>query len=331
MKPSVTIVFILLFLAVAAAYTYFRPLEKPAAPPPVAYVPPEPMRLLPLEEGDGLVLMQIQDLARNQTMTLTRGSEKENWMLKYPVAYIADPLIADGMAKSLTMTSRARRLTPEKDWSEYGLDKPKMKIGIETRKNRTRRYLVFGAHSPVANLVYARWEGAPDYFLIDAALPRVFDKTVYTMRWKRVFRIRPAAMTKIHILTPGGEYELAKRGGNWLWVEPIPILGEKISRRSMDEFLRHLSELFIKEFLDEEKRSKDQLGFTVSRTLIEVWQDPAKDPAILHVGAELPKKDAFYGYLEKEDVYFWVARDNIRLLLETITALAETAKTHRVA
>jgi len=311
MKFSVTLVFTLLFAVVVMVYARLMPPQEPEMP----LEPPPVMKLLPLESGDEITGIEIRDFKENQTIAMAR--ENEEWFLTYPVRYPAEQLLARGLVHALTLSSKARRLIPEKDWDEYGLENPAMKIGVRTRNYDEMKYLLFGDKSPVGNFIFARWEKENEYFLLNAQLKPAFERTVYSLREKRVFRIPESEVQKIRIKLGDRVYEMVKRANAWLWMEPIPLLGVEIDPNFVGELTEHLRELYIKDFLDTENKSSREMGFSLAGSLIRVTGISGESDE-LQLGSELPSRDAFYARRENENVYFLVARGNIRGLFEIV-------------
>ena len=315
MKVSVTFVFLLLFVLVGMFFLYVHP---PAEEGFSITSAPAQSRLLPLEEGDDLTLIEVLQPEKKEKIILTQ--EDEGWVLTYPVRYDAEPLLANGLASALLWSMKARRMIREKEWSEYGLDQPVMKIGIETRKNAKRRYLMLGHESPVGNHVYARWEGDWEYFLLNRDILKAFDKSLYTLRAKQIFRRPPESINKIVIQSAQEEFEFIRRDGRWIWVQPVAILGEPVEPERMEELILQLYGLFIKDFLDGVKIDRQNHGFQTSEVLIQLIGEGRK-PESLHLGAEIEDKDSYYGYREKENVLFYVARNNVRAFFEILESL----------
>lgn len=316
MKLSTTVVFSVLFLTVAGFYTYLNPQSGTSS----ALSPSSAAQLVSLKGGDQIDWIQIQNLERKQTFTfILRG---ESWMLKYPVLYPADPLIANGLVTALTLSLVNRRLLPEKDWEEYGLLNPSIKVGIQTKRDEKRRYLLLGHQSPVGEYAYAKWEGAKDYFLVDINLKRAFDRSIYSIRQKQIFRTPVGDISRIYVKTFSRELEFTGQNGKWAWVKPQTIAGRPIPKERIDEILIQFRDLFVKDFLDSEKKDRSEYGISDEGMPIKVW-GISDAPEIFYLGQEFPSRDGFYGTRAGENIIFLVARDNIRALFELLEVTAE--------
>ncbi len=322
MKLSVILVFLLLFAAVLGCYVYLS-LEDWQSNPKLAGGGGQSMQLLPLKEGDSIRWIQIQNPAKNLTATLELEDGK--WMLKYPVVDRADVLIIGGFSAALRLSTKARRLAREKGWEEYGLETPALKVGIETLKNRTRRYLCLGDKAPIGNFVYARWENGNDYFLLNADLKRVFDQTVYGLREKRVFRLALKDAVKVTVKTPEGGCEASKIEDGWYWSEPVMKMGEELPKQDLDFLFSEIERIHVKDFLDENKKSPEELelGSSAPRQMTVRNADGSEETLL--IGEALPSRDAYYAMREGETNVFLVSKSKLDNFLHDLGAMANAA------
>lgn len=322
MKTSVTAAVLGLFALTCAVYFYMVPLDRAALQ---KAVPKKSMKILPPDEKTPIKTIQIQNLEKNETILLVKNGNL--WEINYPIRYPAESMLAEGLVTALKLSSRARRLLPEKDWAEYGLLKPKIKVGIETEGNARRRYLYFGDSSAVGPYVFARWEEDPEYFLVSQDLKAAFTKSLYALRLKQVFRTQLQDIKKLRIRTPSQEYEVEKRGEEWFWLEPIPLLGQKFSKKRADELVAQFSGLFVKEFMDGEKKQEREMGFTLLTPWVKLWSgDSKKESEEIRIGQELASRDSFVARRTGEQVYFLIARNNVRSLFQMFETFAEEAR-----
>ncbi len=320
MKASVTFVFSLLFVAVAAVYFYMVP---PPAPPPDAAAPKAPSgALLPFDKKQPLVWIQIQNIEKNLTMTLEK--KDEDWTIKFPVEGEADNRMIEGLVQALQVSTRARRFPRDKDWEEYGLWRPKLKVGIKAQ-GQDRRYLLFGDASPVGPQVFARWEGETEYFLVSEDLKRAFERSVYSLRRKEIISLPAQDIIKLHLQSPSGDYEIMKKDDKWFWTEPIPVLGSLLTKAQTDEILNSVARLYVKDFLDGETQEPSESGLAAPETLLTVAT--AKQTLELKIGGEITAKDGFYAQTSgKDSKVILIAQANLRKLFETIETMAKDAE-----
>lgn len=326
MKTSVTFSVVALFAAVMAAYIYLVPEQSQQAAPKVT----APVKIMPVEEKAPVHWLQIQNVENNETMTLEK--KDGNWMIKFPVVYPADTLMIEGLIAALRVSVRARRLLPEKPWDEYGLLRPVLKVGVETEGGK-RRYLYLGDPSPVGPYIFARWEGDEEYFLISADLRKAFSRSVYSMRLKQVFRTPLNEVTRMRIRTLDNEYEVEKKGDVWYWLEPLNLLGQKLEKKYVDQLVSQYADLYVKEFLDYEKKPENELGFTLTSPWIKLWgkDKNAKEVELIRIGEEQPPRDSFIAYHGTDKIYFLIARSNVRKLFEIFETMAHSKQIETTA
>lgn len=320
MKISVTLTVAALFAAVAGAYFYYTP---PSERKPGTIEAPQ--RILPAGDTAPIRWLQIQNFEKNEIVTLEK--KDGSWMIRYPVNYPADNMLADGLVTALKLSNRARRLLPEKSWDEYGLMRPAIKIGIETEAGPKREYLYLGDPSPVGPFVFARWEGDKEYFLVSNQLKDAFSKTLYSVRLKQVFRTPLNEVTRMRIRTLDKEYEVEKKQGEWYWLEPLELLGTKLPKKYVDQLVSQYGDLYVKEFLDQEKKPETEMGFSLTSPWIKLWgQDGKQTVEEIRIGKELPERDSFVALHGTEKIYFLIARMNVRKLFVIFETMAEEAK-----
>ncbi len=317
MKTSVTFSVLALFAAVMAAYFLWEPQPLKNISEPKA---PVMEKIMPADEKAPVRWLQIQNMENNQILTLEKKGE--TWMLRFPVESPADTFMVDGLATALRVSNRSQRMKPEKIWEEYGLLKPSLKIGVETEPGH-RRYLCIGDHSPVGTYYYARWEGESEYFLISEDFKKAFSRSLYSLRLKQVFRTPLNQVTKMRIRTLDKEYEVEKKEDTWYWLEPIDLLGKQLEKKYVDQLVSQYADLYVKEFLDNEKRPEAELGFTLTSPWIRLWgTDKGKTVEEIKIGEEEPTRDSFIAYNASDKAYFLIARQNVRKLFQIFETMA---------
>jgi len=311
MKVSVTLTFSALFLAVGTVYLYFKAVRTAVPSSEIAAAPAR----VPLVEGDPVEWIRIERQGDPKVITLAR--EGNRWMLKEPVVYEAEEPIVQGLAAALAVTTKAHPLVPEENWEAYGLEPPETKIGIRTREDRNTRTLALGAASPAGDAVFARWEDSREYFLLPADFSKAFERSLYSLRAKRILRTPPASVARFSVKMFRSEYEWVRRGEKWSWIKPATLFGKPVEEEMASDVLSHLFHLYVKDFLDGEKKSRTELGLVSSGIVIKLWGEKAV-PEIVYLGREAAHLDAYYGYREGEEGYLLAARDNVRAFFESL-------------
>lgn len=318
MKFSLTVVFFLLFLVVVSAYIYLVPTASRQGS-----VSKNDLnsRLLQLEDDDEITTLEIENNSEKEKIIFAK--EEHRWFLREPVHGAADKLLIDGLTAALTLSSKARRLTPESGWQEYGLEKPALKVGLATQKHQEIKRLYFGDKSPVGDFVFARWEDEDEYFLLDPNLMKAFQRSAYSFREKKIFHQPLKQLSTIRIQNESEVYEVNRQDSGWVWVEPIEFIGQPITPGDADLMVNLMRGLYIKDFLGAETGAAEKgFGMLGPETVLEMRSIDNEVSEALHLGEELPVRDAFYARKNGEPEVFLVARDKIGEVFAFFRALA---------
>ncbi|HOW59913.1 MAG TPA: DUF4340 domain-containing protein [Candidatus Omnitrophota bacterium] len=308
-----TIIFSILFALVVGVYGYQQHLQKQA----LVNVPDEVNRKVFFEKSNKIRQIEILDHVKNSRIVLRNNDGK--WSLESPVRYPADFNIVEGLAMTARWFGKQPRLRAEKDWEEYGLAKPEVEMMYEVTGKKAEKLLI-GAKSPIGDAVFCKWDSERGYFLIPSAAKAALLQSVYSLREKRVFRLPEEAYGKVSVEMGKHSYQWKRDQGDWFWLEPVSKFGKKIPIERMRLILNALQNLYIKEYLDENKKSKAELGFFIIHDRIRIEAGPGVSE-VFHFGNEVPEKNAYYGFREGEDVVFLIDREKVFEFLDLLEAI----------
>jgi hypothetical protein len=335
MKLVRTIIFILLFAVVGAVYLFQAHLTRQT----LKIIPDEVNRTVVISKDDPVTRVELHDLVQKTKITLQKANGV--WTIEAPIHYPAESQIAEGFVIAARMASKQPRMRAEKEWEEYGLAKPEFKVVFDLPGKRAAT-LFIGTQTPVGKAVFARWAEERGFFLLPVEMKAMFRQSVYGLRQKRLFRVPVERIRKIYVEMGKYSCQWKKDGDQWYWIEPLEKLGQKITMDRMNLVLVALQSLHVREFLDSNKKSKAELGFFMIHDCIWVeFEDgppakqdearlsidssdsgrgspPATRPSsqggkkeVFYFGNEVPEQNAYYGFLEGEDVVFFVDRMNV--------------------
>ena len=328
MKLMRTIVFILLFAIVVAIYLFQVRLAKQS----LTIIPDEMRRTVAISKNDPINRVELRDHGQKTQIVLQKKDGV--WALERPVHYPAEGQIAEGFVIAARMASQKKRLRAEKEWSEYGLEKPEFEVLYELPGNRVVTLLI-GAPAPVGKAIFARWAEERGFFLLPPEMKAMFRQSVYSLRQKGLFRAPVDQIRKIYVEMGEHSYQWKKDGGVWYWLEPVEKFGQKVPPGSMELVLEGLRNLHAREFLDNNKKSKAELGFFMIHDSIWVEledgppenQDEARPSSqggkreTFYFGNEVPERNAYYGFREGEGVVFLVDRLNVIAFLDVMKVM----------
>lgn len=305
-----TLLFCLLFAFVTGVAVYRMRVERQF----LAVSPDEVNRSVFLSDQESISRIEILDRVGKTETVLNK--ENGQWFLESPVHYPADPGIAEGVAVAIRMASRQPRLRGEKEWDEYGLAQPDVEVRIDVPKQKAET-LFIGAPAPFGNAVFARWDFERGYLLLQGEMKDVFCQSVYSLREKRVFRTPAGEIQTIYAEMGPKSYQWKKDGGKWYWMEPLTKFGREISPKSMGRVLAVLQNLYAKKFLDDNKKSRAELGFFIIHDRIRIGSEFG-NPEVFHFGNEVPLENAYYGFRENEDTVFLIDRGKVIELIDLL-------------
>lgn len=305
MKLSTTLLLALLLSGLSA---YYFAVEKPSSTQPAEIFTP---KILSLGEEDFLTHLEIHEASREKIALTRQGAD---WVLVSPVQYPAENFLVEGMIQALAFSRRERRFKNPKDGEgEFGFDSPAVKISIQTEKNPGARTLFLGADSPVGAGVYARWEGEEEVFLVPTLLKASFERTVYSLRRKKLFRLSWEDVTWVDVKTGPRKFRLNKRGRKWHWT--LPALKGEIPLEKALDLVYSFQSLYIKEFLDGRRPGERKFGLVAQEIILAVGDRKGRREKLI-LGKPAKGKDAFFAVREGEDLVLLVSAKNLRALLE---------------
>ena len=307
MKISTTL--ILAFL-LGGLGTYYFLWEKPSHLPAGEL---GPARILIFDEGDSITRLHLSHRNSKEKFSLARLDS--GWRFVSPVSYPAEDFLVEGMVQALVFSQRIRRFasdgseTPE----EFGFQSPEIELGIQTKNSPLRRTLVIGKESPVGVGVYARWEGEKEYFLIPREVKASLERSLYSLRRKKLFRVNWDRVTGLHVKVERQEFQAEKSGAHWHWVLPAPR--KEIPVEKVSELIYAFQSLYVKEFLDRAPVTTQEFGLKGRQNFLEALG--AGETEKLFVGSPVKGKDSVYSFRQGENLVLLVSAQNLKTLLET--------------
>ena len=306
MKLSTTL--ILAVLLSGLSFYYFA-IEKPASPVnPEIFSP----KVLSLTEGDSFSFLQIENQASKPERIGLKRKDSE-WVMVAPVYYPAENFLVEGMLQALTFSERDRQFSRRDPLAkEFGFDSPSVTITIKTEKRPDPRTLLLGVESPLGTGVYARWAGEDKIFLVSSQLAASFERTVYSLRRKKLFRLDWDKVTWMFVKMGVKKFRLEKKEGLWHWV--VPALKEEIPLEKAMDLIYSFQSLYVKEFLDGRHTDEKEFGF--SKEILIAAGDESGNEERLILGAKAKGKDALFAFRESENLVLLVSEKNLKSLLE---------------
>jgi len=314
MKLGRTFIITLLFLIAAAVYLFQRRIDRDIME---TTVPDEVSRSFSLKTDDEVSSILVRNHSKKTELTMELSAE--GWALMSPLTHPADKNVVQGFILALRHAAQQTRLRAEKDWAEYGLEKPALEIELKTSKGKKGK-LAIGDASPMGNTLYARWTDEQGYILLPVEIKSVFDASVYNLQEKRIFFMPPEQVEKVFIEMGSNTFQWKKENGKWFWLDPVEKLGKELPAGRMDAVLSAVLGLYVKDFLYGNKKTKDELGFYIIQDRISL-KSRTGESEIFHFGNEVPVQNAYYGMKDEAGDVFLVERTKVYQLLDLLRAV----------
>jgi hypothetical protein len=268
----------------------------------------ESKRLLSLAEGAEVTGLILERKGQDTIELLKEGN---SWRLEKPVRYPAEYLIADGLRTALTATTWERSfLKSEVNLEDMGLDQPEIKVGVNLKGGGQdgTRWLLLGKEAPATRSVYAAWEGGDQVYLLFDSFARSFDKTLYSLRQKKIFETAADEIHAVEIRLEGKNFILIRHEKQW---RSAAADAEVLDQARVESFVAALSGLYVKEFLDALNPANPDLGLADKKHLIALTQSDGRE-STLWIGKENKEKKGFYAMKDGETQVLLVPSNPIR-------------------
>ncbi|MBI4549833.1 MAG: DUF4340 domain-containing protein [Candidatus Omnitrophica bacterium] len=268
----------------------------------------EAKRLLPLAEGTEVKGLVIE---KEGSGPIELVKDASAWRIEKPVRYPAEFLIADGLRTALTATTWERRFDKaEADLDEMGLTRPEIKVTVTLQgggQDGTRR-LLLGREAPAAKSVYAMWEGSGEVYLLYESFARAFDKTLYSLREKKIFEAAADEIHAVEVSLEGKKFILIRHDGQW---RSAAVDAEVLDQPRVESFVSSLAGLYVKEFLDGLNPSNPDLGLAERKYFIALTLKDGTEKT-LWIGRENKEKKGVYAQKDGETQVLLLPADPIR-------------------
>ena len=309
MKISTTLALAVLLSGLSLYYFVW---EKPSHRAPSEL---GPSRILPLAEGDWVTRFELFNRKSGERISLVRSDS--GWKIESPVSYAAEDFLAEGVVRALTFSQRIHRypLESQQEEGDFGFRAPEIEVTVEAKKSPKQRTLVVGKESPVGTGVFVRWQDEREYFLISKEIKASLERSLYSLRQKKLFRLRSEEVTWMVAKEGERQFRVEKKGSHWHWV--IPSVKREIPVEKVSELLYAFQSLYVKEFLDRAKTTERDLGLQSSNFFLAMG-GPAKSEKLI-LGARVKGKEAVYAYRVNENLVLRVSEENLRSLFQAFT------------
>lgn len=158
--------------------------------------------------------------------------------------------------------------------------------------------LLFGKQTAVEGQSYLRLDGATTVYVTDDELRALLARKADNLRDRRLTEFDAAHTTRFSVTTPGGEIELAKKGGDWELHKPLQARADTGKTASL---VNAVLGVRIVSFVSDKAAGLDSCGFAEPRAKVSFSTLTEDKPVVLELGAHDAKTGNTYGRLSTRD------------------------------
>lgn len=172
--------------------------------------------------------------------------ERQNadWRIVAPIDFPADSVGAEALATSLSELAREETLEGTGDAEEYGLAESAriVRFGVGEAHHSVR----FGRDTPIGPNAYAQVEGDAAIVTVPRFRANSFDKTLATLRDRRILEFDTASVERLEVRWQGGAVTLEKQvqeegaAAEWRVTSPIAARADEETVRELVDTLSFL-------------------------------------------------------------------------------------------
>jgi hypothetical protein len=228
--------------------------------------------------------------------------EKDAWTLTAPLSDQANQGAVSSLLYSFSGLKADRTFKPgEVKLSEYGLDKPKLEVNVETEGGKSYT-LKLGTDLPLGN-ERAALTGSGSVYLVSKYIASDVDKDLAGWRSDQLVQVYSTDVASLSVANASGQVALAHTGSLWTITSPSPDLAD---RDRAEAVINDISGARIKEFVDTAPDLK-AMGLEPRRFGVTVVRRGANAaPITLDFGNEREAKDGKQVACKHGDRVFWV-------------------------
>ena len=224
---------------------------------------------------DDKALIRI-DVTREEEPYQIIRTEK-GWRFVKPVDAAADSDEVEKLLDAATKLRERQRIGNVEDRTEFGMDKPKMKITFGL-KDEDDVSIEIGDRTPTREFRYAALAKNPEIFTLQLSDIANFDKTVFSMRDRSIVPVMPESAQKV-VVEPrgGGEFTVVRKSKDkWALVKPIRDRADAIDSEGIVSTLRWDK---VQRFVDEKPENLAPYGLDKPHFTVRIFTEDNQKPA----------------------------------------------------
>lgn len=268
MNPKKNLLFLLVLIVFGGAYYVYD--VKWAAEERAA----EGRKVKLLKGIDEKALIRI-DVTREEEPYQIIRTEK-GWRFVKPIDAAVDAEAIEKLLEAATKLRERNRIGNVKDRSEFGMDKPRMKITFGL-KEKDDVSVEIGDRTPTREFRYAAVAKTPGIFTLQLSDIGEFNKTVFSIRDRSIVPVMPERAQKV-IVEPqnGRDFTVVRKSKDeWALVKPIQDRAEAIDSEGIVSTLKWDK---VQRFVDENPGNLAPYGLDKPKLTVRIFTENNQKP-----------------------------------------------------
>ena len=206
------------------------------------------------------------------------------WKIEQPVADRADSTAISqllSMVETLRHDSRIDFPSAQaaEKLKEFGVNETDLRLKLRSDAGKETE-LLLGNDSAIEGKVYMRVNGADTVYVVRNALRNLITKKADDFRDKKLSDTAPSLVSKVHVKTAEGEFELERKHAHWDFVKPLRA---RAADEKVNDLLAGVLNAQVSQFFAEAPTPEQALS--EPRATVTMTVEGEKDPLMLLIGA----------------------------------------------
>jgi hypothetical protein len=209
---------------------------------------------------------------------VSEGEDGETtWQLREPLAFPADEVTADGLARGIATLAREREFEEAAALSDYGLEgDAKVRFGTDEGEHA----IFVGAAAPFGEVTYLSIDDRSRVFAVQNGEVTPFSTDLKSMRDRRVVVYPDRDIAHVEVEWPSARVHAERSDDRWQLREPLDTRGDD---GAIDGLISQIEFLRATDFVDEPGNAeKETLAAPDLRVALGPKDDP--DATVLEIG-----------------------------------------------
>ncbi len=211
-----------------------------------------------------------------KTVELTREGEK--FVIKAPVSSDTDKNVVDTILNTLESLKSTIRFRDNEKLSGYGLTTPSLTLEYRLSNGNTGKIL-FGVRNDFDGKYYMKLEGSDEIFMIEGYVKGNFDKDLYNLRDKSVFKTETSEIKKIEYRIGELVYIFEQKEKIWEMLSPQKGRADEDEINKLKNTIKNLS---AKAFFEEGKTIAD-FGLDKTTDYLKIYKGPDMSVSLINI------------------------------------------------